>query len=112
MVFSLALTKDRTHWRCGASNESKSSPDMMLLPSSAERFVELHDRQLLRQPNPRQVERRLKQVTIGVQRIQLGVDSPAIAQVCQPQAVLKRSDQRCLFFTALPHALVRNQSVG
>ena len=91
---------------------SKTSSGMMLLPTSAERLVELHDRQLLLQPNPGQVEFRLEQVAIGIQCIELRVDASAITKVCQPQPVFQSGHQRCLLFAALPHALVRDQRVG
>src|SRR5581483_3904602 len=85
---------------------------MMLLPTSAKRLIELHDCQLLHQPNLRQIKLRLEEVAIRIQCIELGIYSSPITEVCQPQTVLQRGHECCLLFAPFPNALVCNQSIG
>ena len=83
-----------------------------LLPTSAECFVELHDGQKFLQANAGQVELRLKEVAIGIQRIELRVDASAIAHVREAHPVFQRGHKRRLLLAALSYSLVGDQGIG
>src|SRR5579871_853937 len=81
-------------------------------PAPAEHLVQLHHRQRFVQVNLRERQFRLKEIAVGVKRVQLGVHAALIANVGEPFAVFERFHQRFLMLAALAYALMRDQSVG
>src|SRR6185295_10355768 len=53
----------------------------------------------------------LKQITISIQGVELGVDAASISDAGQAEPIPERTDQRFLLLTALAHFLVSNQAV-
>jgi hypothetical protein len=60
----------------------------------------------------RQIQLGLEQIPIRVERVELRVDSAAIAHIGEPQTVLQDDYQLLLLNAALAHPLMGDQRVG
>ena len=79
-----------------------------LTPAPAQSLIQLDHAQQLVQPDLPQIQLRLEQIAIGVERIELGIHTPGISCVRQAFPILKSCDQRLLLHSALSHPLVSN----
>ena len=83
-----------------------------LLPTSAERFIELNQALIFIVSRLSQRQFRLKQVAIGVESIEERVHPTFVAHICQLHPIAKRCDQILLFDAAFSHSLMCDQRVG
>ena len=81
------------------------------LPTTAERLVQLDYAQQFVQPNLPEIQFRLEQIAIGVERIELGIHTAGISCIRQAFPIFESRDQRLLRNTAFSHPLVSNQGV-
>src|SRR6266576_2989788 len=60
-----------------------------LLPAATECFIELHHAQKLVQTDLRERQLCLKEITVGIQCVQLSIHASAIPHVGEPSAILE-----------------------
>ena len=83
-----------------------------LLPPAAQCSIQLDYAHELGVPNLGERQLRLKEIPIGVERVQLRIEAAVIADVCQTLAVPKGDDEFLLFETACARPFMRDQRIG
>ena len=89
----------------------------LLLPTAAQRFVELDQRQQLVSSGLRQAQLCVEQISICIEGVEQAVDAALISQISQPRAVLQGRHQQFLlganfFHLAILHQRVRDVAEG
>src|SRR6266481_5682666 len=68
----------------------------LLLPTAAQRFVELNQRQQFISSGLRQPQLRVEKVAISIERVEQAVDAALISQISQTRSVLQGRHQQLL----------------